>query len=142
MPRDALCALLGARLAYAAGEADAVYLEHLVRVEYPHASARPTEGRVSTDGGGSTDGGDSGGRVHAVISSSLVGYGDATLCAGGSSMMSRCVGLSGAVGVHAVLSARGRLAGVRRPNEPEIYERCLPMLAAEGLRFEETVHPL
>ena len=90
-------------------------MEHSLRVEYP-GQPRPAE----------------------MISSSLVEYGepDGTTC------MSRTVGLTAAIGIHRVLeqptASTPQLIGVLRPTMKSVYEYCLPRLAAEGLKFEET----
>ena len=70
---------------------------------------------------------------------SLVAYGDAH---GGPTAMAKSVGLTAAVGVHRLMepevASSGRLAGVLRPTEKQIWEYCLPRLEVEGLRFRES----
>jgi len=122
--RDATCALLEARLAYGPTERDAILMEHQMRVEYPDDVGER--------------------RPPCVVTSTLVEYGTP----GGDSAMARSVGLTAAIGVSLVLSANQTLAnglpcnllpvGVLRPTLPVVYEYALPLLAEEGLHFNET----
>jgi len=113
---DAFCSLLQARLGYMPGERDAVLMEHTLHVRY------------------------SDGRRAQTLSASLVDFGDAE---GGSSAMSRSVGLTAAVGVHRVVAPPSDrlppLSGVVKPTEESVWEYCLPRLESEGLRFQESI---
>lgn len=111
--RDAFCALLARRLAYGEGERDLVLMEHHVLAHWP------------TDG-----------RVESIVSTlALTGGGTA----GMPSAMARTVGLTAAFGVRLLLSAEGRDrlgGGVHIPTSPAVYGAVLPLLAAEGVRFD------
>lgn len=124
--RDATCALLERRLKYRPTERDAVLMEHQICVEYP-------EGRSPGQQ-----------PCKHVLTSTLVEYGTP----GGASAMSRTVGLAAAAGVSYVLSPREKIiddcekalpTGILRPTLPSIYEFALPLLAREGLYFNENV---
>ena len=110
--RGVFAARLAERLAYAAGERDAVLLEHEAIAEWRgEARAERVVWTLALAGGGA---------------------------AGEPSAMARTVGLTAALGVKLLLRADARAAlggGVHVPTRREVYEAVLPLLAAEGVRF-------
>lgn len=105
---DNLTALMMDRLRYEKGERDLVVLQH--------------EFLTRTGSGGMMR-----------IVSTLIDYG----IPGGSSSMSRTVGLPAAIGARLVLDGRIALTGVQVPVVPEIYGPILDELEKLGVRFEE-----
>jgi len=114
--RDAFCALLARQLAYAEDERDLVLMQHEVVVEWP------AEGGVET----------------TILSTLVLAGGGAP---GVPSAMARTVGLTAALGVRLLLSERGRASlggGVHIPTHPAVWGALLPLLEAEGVRFDES----
>lgn len=105
---DVLAECMIERLRYDDKERDMTLLQHEFLVEYPKGKSEK-------------------------ITSTLLDYG----VPGGDSAMSRTVGLP--VGVAAALICDGslRMAGVRIPTEPEIYEPVLRELQRFGIAFRE-----
>ncbi|KAJ1640790.1 hypothetical protein T492DRAFT_1129457 [Pavlovales sp. CCMP2436] len=108
--------LLARQLAYAEDERDLVLMQHEVVVEWP------AEGGVET----------------TILSTLVLAGGGAP---GVPSAMARTVGLTEALGVRLLLSERGRasLSGdVHIPTHPAVWGALLPLLEAEGVRFDES----
>ncbi|MGB4704344.1 MAG: saccharopine dehydrogenase C-terminal domain-containing protein [Candidatus Saccharicenans sp.] len=107
-PLDLLLHLMVGKMQYREGERDMTVLKHEIVAEYP---AKPGE----------------------IITSTLIDFGQP----GGSTSMSRTVGLPVAIGVKLILEGRIPERGVLTPTVPEIYRPILTELKSLGLSFKE-----
>jgi len=74
---------------------------------------------------------------HETRTCTFVGYGQPN----GPTCMATTVGLTAAAGAHLLLTGQVATPGIVTPTIPEVYEPVLQLLRAEGIKFEESVHP-
>lgn len=122
---DLVSTLLAHKLRYRPGERDMVILSHEI-VTQPYVADV-----VSASMAGAPI-------PREVHTSSLVTYGD-VVGVGGSSAMSRTVGLPLAAATLRILDGKVRVRGVMAPVESEIYLPVLEDLREQGVVLKETV---
>ena len=122
---DLVSTLLAHKLRYRPGERDMVILSHEI-VTQPYVADV-----VSASMAGAPI-------PREVHTSGLVTYGD-VVGVGGSSAMSRTVGLPLAAATLRILDGKARVRGVMAPVESEIYLPVLEDLREQGVVLKETV---